>query len=62
MLARCYTVCRIGLSRTDTEYYKIREFLCSSVANKNIYPLQKEYLSVAKTTYKRMIAFLLESC
>lgn len=26
----------IGVLRTDTEYYKIREFLCSSVAKKTI--------------------------
>lgn len=45
-----------------TEYYKIREFLCSFVANKNIYPLRKEYLSVIKTTYKSVTAILLESC
>ena len=55
-------MCSIGVSRIDTENYKICEFPCLSVANKNIYPLRKEYLSVAKTTYKRMIAFLLESC
>lgn len=58
---RCSKVFSVGLSRTDTEYYKIREYPCSSIA-KNIHPLQKEYLSVAKTTYKSVIAILLESC
>ncbi len=55
-------MCSIGVSRIDTENYKICEFPCLSVANKNIYLLQKEYLSVVKTTYKRVIAILLESC
>lgn len=38
----CNNVCVASeLHGLTTEYYRISEFLCSSVANKN-YPLQKE--------------------
>lgn len=42
MLAHCYKVCRIGVSRIDTEKNKTVYF-CA-------FPLLKEYLSVGKTT------------